>query len=125
MIKRQLARFLIRWFLSTLAMLICIHLFCGFKEGFEWLREMWWFYALAGLLFSIVNSVVKPIATIFALPMLFITLGVFRIVVNAAMVGLTIWLIPGVTISFGGAILSCILISIMNYLANFALSDVK
>ena len=86
---------------------------------------MWWFYALAGLLFSIVNSVIKPIATIFALPMLFITLGVFTIVVNAAMVGLTIWLIPGVTISFGGAILSCILISIMNYLANFALSDVK
>ncbi len=125
MIKKQIATFVVRWFISTVAMIICINLFAEFAEGSEGLRESGWLYVVAGLVFSIVNSVVRPIAMIFSLPLLFLTLGVFTVILNAAMVALTILMIPGVTISFWGAIGSCLVISLINFLVNLAVPDVK
>ena len=125
MIKKQFAAFLIRWIVSSIAMYICINFFGSFKEGSEWMQSSFWLYLTAGLIFSLVNTVVKPIATIFALPLIFLTLGLFTLIVNAAMVGLTILLIPGVTMSFWGAIGSCILISVINFLVNIGMPSVK
>lgn len=125
MIKKQLANFAIRWAISSLAMYICIILFGTFRDGTNPVDASFGFYLLAGLVFSLVNSIVRPIATIFALPLLFLTLGVFTIILNAAMVALTIWIIPDVSMSFGGAIGSCLIISIINYLANLMSTDVK
>ena len=125
MIKRQLLTFLLRWALSIVAMYMCINWFAHFKEGYEYLQQSWWFYVGAGLAFALVNSLVRPIATILALPFLFVTLGIFTIILNAAMVGLTIWIIPHVTIGFWGAVGGCLVISIFNYLVNLRLPDVK
>ena len=125
MIKKQMATFLFRWLISSVMMYVCINVFGGFKEGSEALQNSFWLYALAGLVFSMVNSIVKPIATILALPAIFLTLGLFTLVVNAAMVGLTIWLIPDVYISFWGAVGSCLIISAINFLVNLAMPDVK
>jgi putative membrane protein len=80
---------------------------------------------LAGLIFSLVNSIVKPIATIFSLPLLFITLGVFTVILNAAMVALTILILPDISMTFWGAIGSCLVISFINFLVNLAVPDVK
>lgn len=77
-----------------------------------------WLYISAGLIFSLVNAIVRPIATIFALPLIFITMGIFVLILNAAMVGLTIWLLPDVNMTFGGTVLSCLMISLINYLVN-------
>ncbi|MCR5572860.1 MAG: phage holin family protein [Candidatus Saccharibacteria bacterium] len=117
--------FIIRWIVSSIAMYICINFFGGFKEGSEWMQTSFWLYLSAGLIFSLVNTVVKPIATIFALPLIFLTLGLFTLIVNAAMVGLTILLIPGVTMSFWGAIGSCLVISLINFLVNIGKRSVK
>jgi putative membrane protein len=125
MVKRQLLSFILRWFVSCVAMYICINFFAGFKEGSEGMRSSFWLYVSAGLIFSIVNTVIKPIVTIFALPFIFVTLGLFTILVNAAMVGLTIWIMPDVTMTFWGAIESCLLVSLINYLVNLAMPDVK
>jgi putative membrane protein len=125
MVRRQFLSFVLRWFVSSVAMYVCINFFATFAEGAEQMRSSFWLYVSAGLIFSVINTVVKPIATIFALPMIFITLGLFTVLVNAAMVGLTIWLIPDVHMSFWGAIESCLLISLINYLVNLAMPDVK
>jgi putative membrane protein len=125
MIKKQLATFAIRWFTSTVAMIICINLFGIFEPGAEELRNNTWLYVLAGLIFSLVNSVVRPIATIFSLPLLFLTLGVFTVILNAAMVALTILILPDVSMTFWGAIGSCLVISFINFLVNLAVPDVK
>ena len=125
MVKRQLLSFALRWFVSSVAMYICINCFATFVEGSEGMRSSFWLYAVAGLIFSIVNTVVKPVMTIFALPFIFLTLGLFTVIVNAAMVGLTIWLMPDVKMTFWGAIESCLLISLINYLVNLAMTDVK
>lgn len=114
MIKRQILVFLLRWLVSSTAMWVCIKWFGSVTpEG-----DTPWLYISAGLIFSLVNAIVKPIATIFALPLIFITVGIFVLILNAAMVGLTIWLLPDVTMSFGGTVLSCLMISLINYLVN-------
>jgi putative membrane protein len=96
-----------------------------FEEGAEWLKTSFWLYVAAGLIFSLVNSVVKPIATIFSLPLLFLTLGLFTVILNAGMVALTILMIPDVSMTFWGAIGSCLVISLINFLVNLAVPDVK
>lgn len=125
MIKKQLITFLLRWAVSGVAMYICLNLFGQFSESAWGLRESWWFYATAGLVFSLVNTIIKPILTIFALPLLFLTLGLFTLVLNAAMVALTVWLIPGVSMGWVGALGSCIVISVLNFLVNLAVPVVK
>ena len=125
MVKRQLLGFFLRWLVSSVAMYICINIFGSFVEGEESVRTSFWFYALAGFIFSIVNTIVRPIATIFALPMIFLTMGLFTIIINTAMVGLTIWILPEVKMTFLGAVESCLLVSLINYLVNLAMPDVK
>ena len=125
MIRRQFLAFVFRWLVSTVAMYVCINIFATFAEEFEYLRGSVGFYMLAGLVFSLVNSFVRPIATILSLPLLRITLGVFTLILNTAMVALTIWILPQVHMGFWGAVGSCLTISLINFLVNLMASDVK
>jgi len=125
MIKKQFGSFLFRWLISSIAMWLCLNWFGHFVEGAEAARDSVLFYALVGLIFSIINTVVKPLATIFSLHLIHLTLGVFTLLINAAMVGLTVWILPEVKIDFLGALLSCITISIINYLVNLVVADIK
>ena len=50
---------------------------------------------LAGLLLGVVNAIVRPIAFILTLPITVVTLGLFLLVLNAAMVALVAWILPG------------------------------
>ncbi len=125
MVKRQFFRFILRWFVSSVAMYICINCFATLKPEAEWMRTSFWLYLGAGLIFSIVNTVVKPLLTIFALPLIIVTMGLFTVIVNTAMVGLTIWIMPDVNITFLGAVESCLLMSAINYLVNLAFPDVE
>ena len=78
-----------------------------------------WLYVVAGLVFSLVNSFVRPLTTLFSLPLIIFSLGLFTLVINIAMVALTIWILPGVHISFWGAVAGTLTISIINSLINF------
>jgi putative membrane protein len=56
---------------------------------------------LAGLLLGVVNAVVRPILIILTFPITILSLGLFLLVVNAAMVALVAWMLPGFHI-YGG-----------------------
>ena len=49
-------------------------------------------YLFVGLVFGVVNAVVRPVLALLSLPITCLTLGLFAIVVNAAMLWLTSWL---------------------------------
>ncbi len=115
-ISRQLGTFILRWIVSSFAMWVCIRLFASAPDG---IKADLWTYLLAGFIFSAINSVLKPFITLLSLPFIVVTLGLFILFINAAMVGITIWLLPDIYISAGGAILSAITISVINYLVNF------
>ncbi len=48
--------------------------------------------ALVALIFGVVNAVVEPIVKLLSLPLILLTLGLFLLVINAAMLLLTGWL---------------------------------
>lgn len=114
MVKQQILFFLLRWLVSSTAMWLCINLF-GTVTG----EQNIWLYAAAGLIFSMVNSFIKPLATLISLPLIILSLGFFSLVVNVAMVALAIWLLPGVEMGFWGVVGSTITISLINGLVNF------
>ena len=115
-IWQQLLAFVVRWAVSSVAMWVCISLFSHTDPD---LTSNIWTYAWAGFIFSLVNSVIKPFVTLLSLPFIPLTLGLSVLLINAAMVAITVWILPGITIDFGGAVLSAITISIINYLVNF------
>lgn len=55
----------------------------------------WYDAAIAALIFGIVNAILGPILSLISLPLTFLTLGLFSIVVNWALFAITVWISPG------------------------------
>ena len=49
-------------------------------------------FVFLGLVFGVVNALVKPVVKVLSLPLTILTLGLFTIIINAAMLWLTSWL---------------------------------
>ena|SRR5687767_13307236 len=74
----------------------------------------------AGLLLGVVNAIVRPIAVVLALPALLFTVGLFLLVINAAMLGLVALLLPGFHISgFWTAVGASIVVSLVSGMASW------
>ncbi len=74
---------------------------------------------LAGLLLGVVNAVVRPIVIVLTLPFTVLTIGFFLLVVNAAMLGLVAWLLPGFhVIGFWAAFLAALIVSVTGWIAS-------
>ncbi len=77
-----------------------------------------------GLIFGVVNALVKPIVKLLSLPVTFLTLGLFTIIINAAMLWLTSGLSSFTSIHlsidhfFWTAVLAAIVISIVSMIAS-------
>src|ERR1700733_1136042 len=75
---------------------------------------------LAGILLGVVNSIVRPIAILLTLPMTIVTLGLFLLVINAAMIGLVAWMLPGMHVNgFGAAFFTAILVSLVSIVGSW------
>jgi len=71
---------------------------------------------LAALVFGLVNALVRPVAVLVSLPLTVLTLGLFLFVVNAAMLGLVAWLLPGFVVTgFGPALFGAIVVSVVSW----------
>ena len=73
----------------------------------------------AALLLGIVNAVVRPLVLLFTLPITVLTLGLFLLVLNAGMVALVAWVVPGFTIAgFWTAVGTAIIVSLVSWAAS-------
>ena len=79
-----------------------------------------WTLVGAAILLGLVNAVVRPVLVVLTLPVTILTLGLFLLVINAAMLGLVAAMFDGFRIeSFGSAVLASLIISIMGWLASW------
>jgi putative membrane protein len=75
---------------------------------------------LAGVLLGIVNSIVRPIAIVLTLPMTIVTLGLFLLVINAGMVALVAWMLPGMHVAgFWSAFWTAVLVSLVSFVGSW------
>ena len=83
-----------------------------------------WSLLWAALVLGIMNAVVRPVLIIMTLPLTILTLGLFLLVINAAMLSLVAWMLDGVIVSgFWSAFFGAIVISITGWLASSFISD--
>jgi putative membrane protein len=73
----------------------------------------------AALLLGIVNAIVRPIAVLLTLPLTLLSLGLFLLVINAAMLGLVALLLSGFQISgFWTAVGGALIVSLTGWVAS-------
>ena len=86
--------------LATAAWLIDGIRFTGPDSGTAEIQEKLLPLILVSLLLGLVSSFVKPVLTILSIPFIIVTLGLFLLVINAAMLMLTGWLADKLDIGF-------------------------
>ena len=70
----------------------------------------------AALLLEIVNAFVRPVIVILTLPITLLTLGLFLLVINALMIMLVGWLLPGFLVGgFWSAVFAAIVVSLTSW----------
>jgi putative membrane protein len=75
---------------------------------------------IAGLLLGLVNAIVRPFALLLSLPALLFTLGLFLLVVNAAMLGLVALMLPGFRIEgFWTAVGGAVVVSLVSWIGSW------
>lgn len=111
---------LIHWIVLTLALLIVSYLYSGIRVAS--LPSA----IIAAALLGILNALVRPVLQFFALPITFLTLGLFYFVINGLMLYVTASLVEGFAVrGFGAAILGSIFISIVSLILSLVLKPAK
>ena len=83
---------------------------------------------IVAVIFGVVNAIAKPIAALFSLPLIVLTLGLFLLVLNALMLLLTDWLaglldLPFDVDGFWAAFWGAIVISIVTFVVGLFVGD--
>jgi putative membrane protein len=73
----------------------------------------------AALLLGIANAVVRPILVILTLPLTIVTLGLFLVVINAAMIGLVAVFLRGFEVrDFVAAVLCWLVVTVVGWIGS-------
>lgn len=118
--RRQFAVFLIRWLLNSFGLWVAVRLLGTGYDGAQ-VDSGYAVFLIAGLIFSIINSILRPIIIILSLPAILVTLGLFILVVNGLMVYISLKLTPGLQMTFLNSIFTGIILSLINYIVSSVL----
>lgn len=81
---------------------------------------------LVALVLSIANVIVKPLLIIFTIPITIISLGLFLLVINAIIILIVDYFVPGFTVDgFWWALAFSLILSIFNSMIDDLLKDKK
>lgn len=112
--RQQLASFALRFLLNTVGLWVAVRLVgTGYSDQ---VTHNLWVFVGAGLLFSILNAVLKPLLVILSLPAILVTLGLFTILLNGFLVYLALALAPGIKMAFWHSVFAGLVLSLVNYI---------
>jgi putative membrane protein len=88
-------RLIVRLLINAAALFVAVQLIPGmhFTGGLGRLLGV-------ALVFGLVNALVRPVLTVLSCPLIVMTLGLFMLVINAALLMLTAWLSRGLNLGF-------------------------
>ncbi|MDO4246256.1 phage holin family protein [Deinococcus sp. VB343] len=111
--------FLLRLLVNALALYLLAQVYNGvtFAPGTDVVSVV-----VAALVMGIVNALIRPVLLLLSLPINVLTLGLFTLVVNAAV----LWLVAQLTAldvtGFGAAFIGAIVLSVISWLLDTAVS---
>ncbi|GAB3775603.1 putative membrane protein [Nocardioides ginsengisegetis] len=97
---------IISWLITNaVALAVAAQLFDGIRftgpiHGQEEIKHKLLPLLLVALILGLVSATVKPVLKLISIPFILLSLGLFLLVINAAMLGLTSWLADGLGIGF-------------------------
>jgi putative membrane protein len=102
--------FLLKWLISTLAVIITAYLLPGVSV------RSFWTALLVALVLGIINAIIRPIFVVLTLPLTVVTLGLFLFVINAVLILLTSAVVPGFEVrGFWWALLFSLVLSVISW----------
>mgnify|MGYP002626551182 CR=1 FL=1 len=111
--------FAIRLLVNALALWVAAEIVSGIRLSDELVDVL-----IVALVFGIVNALLKPVLIVLSFPFLLVTLGLFALVVNGALLMLTAALTERLDVTgLGAAILGSIVISIVTMVMGKVLED--
>lgn len=119
--RKQFTVFLLRWLLNSFGLWIAVRVFGTGYDPTATIDAGASAFLLAGLIFSIVNSLLRPIVIVLSLPAILLTLGLFTFIVNGLMVYISIALAPGLAMTFWHSVITGIILSLINYIVSSVL----
>lgn len=118
-------KFIIRVLINAVALWLTALLIPAFQ-----LTDQIWGILLVALIFGLVNALIRPVIKLLSLPITLITLGLFTLVINTAMLMLTalfagsyLDIAGGLVAQFLWACLASIIISLISMVINYFLKD--
>jgi putative membrane protein len=78
----------VAWAINVAALWVADALFDGVRI------EGWTAFLVGGAVLGIANTIIKPVLALLTLPLIIVTLGLFLLVINIAMVALAEWIAP-------------------------------
>jgi putative membrane protein len=115
---QRAAAFVVDWLILALAVWLAAEILQGIR--LEGLKSV---LAVAGIL-GLLNALVKPFLRAVTLPLTLLTLGLFIVLINTALFGVTEWIadkIGGIDFSIDGfwdALLGALIISLVTFLVS-------
>lgn len=106
--------FLLRTLISAIGLWIASKLLSGMRFDSEWTLLG------AAVLLGVANAVVRPLLVVLTFPITILTLGLFLLVVNAAMLGLVAALLDGFELGgFGDALVGSLIVSFTGWVGSW------
>lgn len=119
--RKQFTVFLLRWLLNSFGLWIAVRVFGTGYDPTATIDAGASTFLIAGLIFSVVNSLLRPFIIVLSLPAILLTLGLFTFIVNGLMVYISVALAPGLSMTFWYSVITGIVLSLINYIVSSVL----
>lgn len=108
-----MATLVVKWLINALAIFLVSRFLPGLHVP-DFMTALW-----AALALGLLNALVRPILLVLTLPITILTLGLFTLVLNGAVLLLAAWFVPSFAVdSIWWAILAALLISAISAVGN-------
>lgn len=111
-------RFLLRWAVSSISILIVAHIVKGIEISNPWI------VVIVAFVLGIINAFLRPLVILVTLPINILTLGIFTLFINGFLFYLVSKIVKGFTITgFWPAFFGALLFSIISFLLSLLSED--
>ena len=106
-----MGKLILKWLISATSFYLTAWLLPGIEIK-DFVTTLW-----VSIVFGLVNAVIKPILSVLSFPAIILSLGLFLLVINALMLLITDWIVPGMTVNgFWAAFWGAIVLSLISWL---------